>query len=458
MEHVVDVGPSGFSPVACSAARGDTLVFRGLGRADAIVQTDAKGAVKSFYSTGLPPGPMPACVPGLYALGARDDDDETVIPDWVWLDPGFTANYIRLDLDKVNPAPGVYDWSTLTPHLERAVQFGRYLSLSIRAGQHATPQWYFTDAAAPFVCAGVRLPGIRTLFALPQDPNYRERLKLVYKDLRRHLASNAAWWQRLVSICLSGANWHSAEARLPDRPGDAEVWIASGYTADGQIAFYVEFAEFLTKLFGRRKLLVFPLIQSGFPAQGGLIPVDQTRRIITALAPYEVTIQHLGLQAPPPSTKLAHHPITAQSVRAARGFGDGLPNPYCLEAGFNGAPTSGQTVNRLSQVAGGNGFERAVRAALDLTDYHALEVYPFDVARERRSRGDGSFNAPVGDSGKTLAQLGEEFIAWRARLDSKYGPAFPTEHRVDLATMKAGTYYFVLSNRPNVRGSFRLTT
>lgn len=455
--HIFQVHSDGtVTPQALRVQSGDVVEWHLPGPRTAIVAVDRTydgGAVRRAHDPNDFTGPAVELVPGIHCLNnpknvrhIHNRVIDATMPAWVWNEPGFDGVYIRLEWNEVNPAPGVFDWSTVTPHLERAVASGKYIGFSIKAGTQGTPDWIFDPRATlGYAARSVKLQGVKQTFGAPWDPNYQKWWFEVHKALAEHIASNNAWWQRFTSIRLSGANWHSAEARLPnrqigedgpDRPAqpDWKTWEQAGYTPQGMIDFYSRQATLFMELFPH-KSICYPLIHNGMPSANADDPSnrptgpDQVKAITDALREQlgnQLVVQHLGLQPlrDPPNTlpRSGSHPVI--SVRGVK-VGDGNPNKWCLMNGIKGSPTAGQTNNDVVQRGGEYGLELALENAWRNSDYVWVEVYPKDV-HASYNLGSGS----IGPSGMSLREHADRFASWRAqRWDDELGPAFPTVHR-----------------------------
>jgi hypothetical protein len=447
--HVVAVTSEGsFEPRRVRIREGDTVEWRFAEPTDCILPVDVEDRkpVPRAYDPDDPhdfTGPLPRLVPGIHCINQprqADQSGDHSLPAWVWNEPGFACVYIRLNWQLVNPQPGVYDWSTLTPHMDAAVASGKFFGVSLRAGVQETPAWLFDGRLGAQKCHPIKLPGIARTLGAPHDPNYQHWWFEVHKALAEHIKSNNAWWQRFTAVRISGANYHSAEARLPhsgdkDKPRSDEwngIWQQAGYSPAGLYGFYAAQGDLLREAMPGKDIC-YPLIQSGFPNVNAADPahpptgVEQTVDIINsgrARWGTDWVVQHLGLQAlrQPPNT-LPHsgsHPVTTtKGVKV----GDGNPNQWALRAGIAGSPTAGQTVNRLRP--GTDDLERALTNAWKNSDYIWVEVYDKDV-KPSYDAGSG----PIGPSGRTLKDWSDRFTDWRRdRWDATLGDPFPMVHR-----------------------------
>jgi len=459
--HRVLVDDDGsFEPRRLTILDGDTVEWTFSGFRDAIVPVDVEDkavAVRAFNPDDPNEftGPLPRLISGIHCINqprevtATSDDS---LPAWVWDEPGFNVVYIRLNWQLVNPAPGVYDWSTLDPHMDAAVRSGKYFGTSIRAGVQETPEWLFDARLGDQKCKPIDFSGIKRTIGLPQDQNYQHWWFEVHRALADHVRSNNAWWQRLTAIRLSGANYHSAEAVLPATSGDDPktadydmIWEKAGYTPMGLYKFFAAQGDLFLEIFPGKDIC-YPLIQNGWPRANAEDPtnriggVDQTVEILQRGRERwgsSFVVQHLGLQAlrSPPNT-LPHsgsHPVT--STRGVK-VGDGNPNQWALRSGFQGSPTAGQTVNRLHETK--DGVEKALMNAFGNSDYVWVELY----ARDVKPSFDND-SGPIGSLGYTLEAWGDRFTEWRReRWNDELGDPFPMTHSHTFTKTEPGKQKF----------------
>ncbi len=445
MLHTIKIQTDGSCcPTELKINDGDTVEWTSSGVLPAIIPIDDQGESKP-YDANDPndfTGPLVKAVPGIHCINNPSEPIEETLPNWVWDEIGFTCIYIRLNWQIINPEPGVYDWTSLDPHMNAAIRSGKFFGISVRAGVQETPQWLFASHLGDKKCKPVSFDGIVRTLGLPQDPNYQHWWFEMHKALADHIRSRNAWWQRLVSVRVSGANYHSAEAKLPNREigeknesgpvpcqPDWQIWQDAGYTPDGLYTFYRRQGNLFIRIFPG-KSICYPLIQAGFPRANAADSTnrpkgfEQTEYIIDMgrrLWGDTWVVQHLGLQAlrcPPNS--LPHsdsHPVTSDRGVEVK---DGNPNQWALRAGIAGSPTAGQTMNDI----GAERLESALENAWKNSDYIWVEVYAKDV-RPSFDNGSGS----IGSSGYTLKDWSLRFYDWRMeRWGGSLEDPYPGKH------------------------------
>jgi hypothetical protein len=195
------------------------------------------------------------------------------IPDGTYLNGVLSSTYRNPDITGVvlrfnwshlqydNAGTIQYNWTPLDRELERAIKYGKYVTLDIRAGMFGTPSWIFSDyldsasshkalwcAAAP--CAFVSAPagaglvnaiefrdhydeappghGCGSLMRIgaPGDVHYRALYKGFIAGLASHLAADSRWFQAVAHVKVSGANLRTSEAELPHHCDDQ--YLATG--------------------------------------------------------------------------------------------------------------------------------------------------------------------------------------------------------------------------------------
>ncbi len=456
-------------PTELEIKDGDTVEWVSPGVLPAIIPIDDQGGSKP-YDANDPndfTGPLVKAVPGIHCINQPIISVEETLPDWVWDEPGFTCIYIRLNWQIINPQPGVYRWESLEPHMDAAVKSGKFFGISVRAGVQETPQWLFNDKLGDKKCKAVDFEGILLDLGLPQDPNYQYWWFEMHKALAVYIRSRNDWWQRFVSVRVSGANYHSAEARLPNRkigekendsrpvPGrpDWLVWLDAGYTPEGLYTFYRRQGNLFIEIFPG-KSICYPLIQDGFPRANAADPTnrpdhcEQTEHIIEMgrkLWGDTWVVQHLGLQAlRDPPNSLPHsgsHPVkSTEGVKVK----DGNPNQWALRAGIEGSPTAGQTANNI----GAERLESALGNAWNNSDYIWVEVYDKDVLPSFKN-GSG----PIGSSGYTLKDWSLRFYDWRMeRWGETLGDPYPVKHTHTFSRTETGRIPQVFKYRTSVGG------
>jgi plastocyanin len=227
--------------------------------------------------------------------------------DATWDNPDVTGVILRLnwsDIQVDNNGTIEFFWDDIDREMDRAVASGKLFTLDVRAAKEGTPTWIFTDYAGP-AGPGPVAPltfkdwgseptpppnscGFDLTIGSPMDPAYRDLYIAMIEALADHVASDARWFQALAHVKVSGANFLSSEARLPNRcyDGDGDgvldtmirlngrpdpclcnskIWADAGYTPAGLYAYYRSVENAIYNAFHQRKSLGYQLIQAGFP-------------------------------------------------------------------------------------------------------------------------------------------------------------------------------------------------
>jgi plastocyanin len=231
--------------------------------------------------------------------------------DATWSNPDLTGVILRLnwsDIQVVDDLTGEieFHWDDLDREMNRAVESGKLFTLDVRAGKGGTPDWIFDTYEGPAGPGPVsplgfkdwgseRAPpgndcGFTMVLGSPVDPSYRELYTAMLDALAAHVASDSRWFQALAHVKLSGANFISSEARLPNRcyDGDGDgvldiitdprgqtdrclcnsrTWAQAEpeYTPAGLYEYYRVVGNTVFNAFFQRKSLGYQLIQAGFP-------------------------------------------------------------------------------------------------------------------------------------------------------------------------------------------------
>jgi hypothetical protein len=230
--------------------------------------------------------------------------------DMTWANPDITGVTVRLNWDSIqvdDHGTIEFYWDDLDREMNAAVLHGKPFVLDIRAGMN-TPDWVFTDhsppgpvtpvanlkdwsgndSAAPTTNCGY--PDIK--IGSPADPVYRDLYVAMIGEVAKHISSDSRWFQALAHVKVSGANFVTSEARLPNRCNDEEdidgdhkpdgngtldnigadrcvcntkLWADAGYTPAGLYEFYRVVGNEIYRDFFKRKSLGYQLIQDGFP-------------------------------------------------------------------------------------------------------------------------------------------------------------------------------------------------
>ncbi len=489
LQHRVVVRADGaITPRRLTIPRGDSVVWE-FPKGEAVLPVDydeatARVSARPFVGdTEDFTGPLVRGVPGIHVISQplRKDRDgnRDPLPDWVWDEPGFSCVYLRLEWDRVQPDPETFEWAELDGWMNAAVSSGKYFGVSVKAGQSSTPRWLFDPRLGSRACVPIdfEVPNGTMRMGLPWDANYQGWYFGMTRALARHIRSNNGWWQRLSSVRVSGANYHSSEARVPNRErgqptmkggvvrrppivpcvADRVVWERAGYTPEKIYAFYREQRNVLLESFPGKDIC-FQLIQDGWPHANADDPsnrpvlTEQAQRIIRegrAHIGNRWIVQHLGILPTPdgefPAT--GWHPITAIKPRGDgpgqfRWAGSGFPNSWALEAGIDGSPTAWQTMNTVKA----REVESAIENAWCHSDGIWIEVYPETVQHAYEA---GS--VPLSPGGCTIAQWTDKFYRWRMDCwGEEMGDPFPGFLRHTFRT--PGRYPYRLGTMPDRYG------
>jgi hypothetical protein len=270
-----------------------------------VLGQDGPGFVQQLATEPCDSGASPLTVDSLdgntYQL-CRDGTTNQML-DTTWRNPDITGVILRLNwraLQIDNGGVIEFFWDDLDREMNNAVANGKLFTLDVSAGKDGTPDWIFNDYDGP---AGPG-PVVRYTFkdwgseafppndncgfdldiGSPADTAYRDLYVAMIEALADHVAGDARWFQALAHVKISGANFLSSEARLPNRcydklPADgmldtigrdaclcnAQTWANAGYTPEKLYEYYRVVGNAIYNAFYQRKSLGYQLIQAGFP-------------------------------------------------------------------------------------------------------------------------------------------------------------------------------------------------
>jgi plastocyanin len=217
-----------------------------------------------------------------------------------WANPDVTGVILRLDWSSIQVDDnGVIEfvWADLDREMDRAVESGKLFTLDVSAGKEGTPEWIFRTYAGPAGPGPVvehtfkdwgseptppyNNCGYDLRLGSPADACYRELYVAMIEGLAAHVASDSRWFQALAHVKVSGANFLTSEARLPNRCYDGDldtigqddclcnskVWaVEAGYTPAKLYRYFRGVGNAIYAAFHQRKSLGYQLIQDGFPS------------------------------------------------------------------------------------------------------------------------------------------------------------------------------------------------
>jgi len=363
-----------------------------------------------------------------------------------WQSKSINGVYIRLSWSEVNPAPGVFDFSTLDREMNQAVAHGKRFAFSFQAGKRGTPAWIFDHGVQPLRLrdAGSSRPnscGAWMLLGSPIDERYQAHYFALLSAAAKHIRSRSDWFRALAYVKPSGANLYTHENRLPKRCNtdagcvcNTEILAKAGYTPKGLFRFYRKQLDLLAAAFPS-KPLVYALIQEGFPKindRGGYLlgdgsssdghalpgPFAQTQAILDlgqSLLGRRFVVQHNGLRPAPTAGTCPNqdmHPVPMKRHRWYGRPGSGCPNRWVLREGAQGQLTAFQTVNARNGVDDPTSLEAALQNVWSNSDANFLEIYEERLwEAERHDNGVLDKSA----SGRTLAE-------WKHQLELRQSP------------------------------------
>lgn len=516
--HTITVNADGsYSPQTTTIQDGDEVEWDFPDRRRAVVRLSGDTAVLPACDAYAPyehddpyefTGPMPQMPSGTFALGPKaeglteydlgdpvatcpDDpsDDDTIFvaggrklckptessPTNAVLqssldNPAVAGVFLRFDWNKLEIAPGDFDWTVLDREVERIVEAGKLYSIGIKAGKAGTPPWLFDELNLPALYlqdGGSETEegecGFTMKLADPTDPPYGQRYGQMLAAVADHLKRKSAFYRALSLVKASGANLISHENRLPKRctPGcpvcNTWVWAANGYTPQGLYDFYIrQFAQIAANF--PVKNMSYMLIQAGFPRVQNEIEyegcvtdecelnipggTEQTSQIIDLgadLYPLDLVIQHNGLKSAPSSGTCPNEGIHPADLSPGDGIpplvseydelGPGTcPNPHVLRKGAEGSVTGFQTVN-LTQVNTLQHLDQTLLNGLDNSDAVFFEVYEELLWLAHHTPG---VLDPAATTPRTLLDWANQFNRRRRNAhftDNGLPDPYPTEHR-----------------------------
>jgi hypothetical protein len=245
-------------------------------------------ALVAFLAVALPlagwtqaSSPAPASYAGIYVSTRPLNDPSENLPDSIYKSKADGV-YVRLVWSTIEPRPGEFDWSTLNREVERAVRFGKRLSVGVRTGGLA-PQWLYRQGVQKSTftvgphggtwgrCRTVDIPW-------PWDENYQRTYLRMMTTMSEHLRSIPKAYEALRIVKITGINQLTEELRLPaarsDRPNSCEsnaipAWQEAGYRPSKVIAAWERLAAGVAKAFPDKLLAIEVLDRNDFPAIDG---------------------------------------------------------------------------------------------------------------------------------------------------------------------------------------------
>lgn len=354
-----------------------------------------------------PPAIGDTLVGGIFALGPADGQ---LVPDYAWEDPDVTGVFLRLRWKDLQTGAETFDFSLLDHEMNQAITHGKYVTLSLGAGNDGTPDWLFTEGGVTgydFQDGATKLQlgkcGARMTLGDPSDQAYQDQYFGALQAIADHLKTNDSWYDAVAYVKLSGANVYSHENRLPKRCQEgcicnSQVWSEAGLTPAGLQNFYREQMAVLQAAYPD-KALMYALIQDGFPwmneagdyqladgsSSGGelirSIPqVEDILRLGSSTYGSRFVTQHNGLQP------------------------DHEPNPWVITLGEQGFPTAFQTSN-LQVTNTPELLQRTFENFWTNSQAHYLEIYTeaLRIAREE----DGQLAPEGAGEANTLSEWNE---------------------------------------------------
>jgi len=290
---------------------------------------------------------------------------------------------ISLEWNRIEPNPGVYDWSSLDPWLKKTVGLNKKLALGVIAGDFA-PQWLygpgFGAARVQFQFNKYTLGAVCATLNQPVfwSPVYLKTYARLLDALANHLRQVAvpgrkadAVYDALRVIKVSGINVTTEELRVPANKPDngpckqsdaAALWAAAGYTPAKALAAWATIAKATDRAFPDKILAVDIIHRRAFP------PIDDEGRPfeLAEKAPDALTAKIIDL-----GISLFHRRFMVKwdALSQAR-----ILPAEVIDAGRSGAKIGWQ-MNDFLGVRGGSGCiyaPFAIRACDNLDDFRAI--------------------------------------------------------------------------------------
>jgi hypothetical protein len=192
--------------------------------------------------------------------------------------------YLRTSWERVEPRPGIFDWSYLDAQIQTAVAEHRKVSVGIDAGQRS-PEWLYTEGVRRFHTV-VEIPRQRDFCALVSLPVPWDRTFLAEQDrlivaMGRHFADDPG----VVMIKVTGIGYRTDEVLLPHQvprkvrgeevaerrwctyPDDVQNWMNVGYTPRKVTSAFMHILRSYSQAFPHQKLVVMSS-EKAFPPIG----------------------------------------------------------------------------------------------------------------------------------------------------------------------------------------------
>ena len=149
-----------------------------------------------------------------------------------WADPGLQGVFLRLSWKAVNPAQGVYDWTSLDREFIAALRHGKTVTVGLEVGGNSIPDWVFTTGA-PGVGAARKLMlkdwgtapdsapnancGFDYAVASPSDAAFKALFKQALTEMASHIRADQRKFSVLTGVKVTGMGMATLENRLPAR-------------------------------------------------------------------------------------------------------------------------------------------------------------------------------------------------------------------------------------------------
>lgn len=234
-------------------------------------------ALRPARARAAPPG-----FAGLYATPPPLFDARRLLPDEVFGREGPSGVYVRLVWNVVAPRPGTYDFRLLDREVERALEGGKRLSLSVIAGGYA-PAWLADRGVRmlPFDVGrgGAQRACLPVRIGVPWDAGYQAAFLELWGAIAAHLARRPGAMEAVRIVKLTGVNRLTEELRLPADTGRREdvcgrrdetaQWLEAGFRPSLVVGAWARMAEGIARLFPSAQAALDILERNDFP------PVDE---------------------------------------------------------------------------------------------------------------------------------------------------------------------------------------
>jgi hypothetical protein len=211
---------------------------------------------------------------GIYVATRPLMGPRSTLPDAVFMQDGVSGIYIQLRWDKIEPSPGIFDFTMLDRELGRAIAHDKKVSLSVIAGGHS-PMWLRREGGKLLDFKVARGGGqcLAISIAPPWDPVYQKRYSAMMTAVSAHIdRMSASAAVRIVK--LTGVARITEELRLPittgrrDECGEVDAtgrWIAAGYRPDRVVNAWMALARSVANAFPNAILAQDILERNDFP-------------------------------------------------------------------------------------------------------------------------------------------------------------------------------------------------